>query len=300
MSRQVSFQLSPVVLFRWVAALGALALGAQQLAVLAWVAPAAWPALHILPFDLAHGLFGSANATQLASTVRDALCIYALSPLLVAFVLWRADRPVLRGWLWLLPLLGVLFNDKWLLLSAATWAMVLPPRQASLALFGQVAVYVALMLVHGYAVHGGTPLSCALMGNPWVLTPDERWDTLLADVLRMAVFQLLVFGVGWLGSAELRSRRRLAQANAELLATRHLLDEAVRASERLRIARELHDAVGHQLTAINLHLELAVRQAGAEAPLPLGHARELAQRLLAEVRAVVGIERRSAMSGEDA
>jgi len=66
----------------------------------------------------------------------------------------------------------------------------------------------------------------------------------------------------------------------------------MRGAERLRIARDLHDSVGHHLTALNLHLDLALRQSAAPAPASLQTARELSSALLAEVRAVVSTERR--------
>ena len=47
--------------------------------------------------------------------------------------------------------------------------------------------------------------------------------------------------------------RQEAQAlNRELLATRELLAQSSRQSERLRIARNIHDLLGHQLTGLIL------------------------------------------------
>ena len=59
---------------------------------------------------------------------------------------------------------------------------------------------------------------------------------------------------------------REARTNAELRAARELLAHGSRMAERLRIARELHDAVGHRLVALSLNLELAGHQAGEEKP----------------------------------
>ena len=58
--------------------------------------------------------------------------------------------------------------------------------------------------------------------------------------------------------------------------------ENERLSERLRISRELHDRLGHHLTALRLNLEVADRSGDA-----LAAARELSRGLLAEVREAV-------------
>jgi signal transduction histidine kinase len=63
------------------------------------------------------------------------------------------------------------------------------------------------------------------------------------------------------------------------------------ALERARIARDLHDAIGHHLTAMTLHLDLAKRQSAGKVTELLQAAHALAQRLLAEVRKVVSAER---------
>jgi signal transduction histidine kinase len=84
---------------------------------------------------------------------------------------------------------------------------------------------------------------------------------------------------------EARSRAELARANAELVSTRELLDESARLGERLRIARELHDGMGHHLAALSLNLEALAQR---EEPLPaLETARSLTRRLLDDVESVV-------------
>lgn len=105
------------------------------------------------------------------------------------------------------------------------------------------------------------------------------------------VFQAIAFGVAHVAMRERHGRVALAESNARLLATQSMLGDTVRAMERVRIARDLHDAVGHHLTALNLHLDLALRHAAAAAPESLRTSRELARGLLAEVRAVVSSER---------
>jgi two-component system sensor histidine kinase DesK len=128
------------------------------------------------------------------------------------------------------------------------------------------------------------------------LSPERYFDPLikhLSNGIMMFAMQFVAFGVGLLIAAERRSRITLTAANAQLHATQQLLADTVRAAERQRIARNLHDAIGHHLTALNLHLDLAQRQADAQSPAAdsLSTARGLAQDLLAEVRTAVSQER---------
>lgn len=89
-----------------------------------------------------------------------------------------------------------------------------------------------------------------------------------------------------------RQRDELAEVNAHLLSTRSLLEAGARDGERLRLSRELHDVAGHSLTALKLNLELALRLPDAEREAKIASARDLADALLDDIRAVVGQLRR--------
>jgi signal transduction histidine kinase len=107
-------------------------------------------------------------------------------------------------------------------------------------------------------------------------------------------FQLFSFGAARFAKRERDARAELTRTHAELLATRELFADGTRAVERLRIARELHDALGHHLTALSLQLEVA-RNVGDEcAKAPIEKARAITKELLGEVRAVVGTLREDA------
>lgn len=83
-------------------------------------------------------------------------------------------------------------------------------------------------------------------------------------------------------------RRQLAAANVELQAAGALLAESARDAERLRISRDLHDSLGHQLTVLSLELEVARHRADDGAREHVERAHALARSLLADVRATVG------------
>lgn len=108
-----------------------------------------------------------------------------------------------------------------------------------------------------------------------------------------ATFQAFAMLTTWFAVRADQANQLLAAVNADLLATRSLLEEGARDGERLRLSRELHDVAGHTLTALQLHLELArrlpdeaQRQARVEA------AQGLAESLLRDIRGVVSQLRR--------
>lgn len=102
-------------------------------------------------------------------------------------------------------------------------------------------------------------------------------------------FQILAFWTASLLARETGARQGLARANAELEATRELLVETHRVAERVRIARELHDLLGHHLTALALNLEVASHlvPADGEPRAQIELARDRAKALLGEVRDTV-------------
>src|SRR5262249_25114359 len=74
----------------------------------------------------------------------------------------------------------------------------------------------------------------------------------------LLVFKASEMVTAALARAESDLRQDQARINAELVSTRELLRESSKLGERLRISRELHDSVGHHLTALCLHLEAAL------------------------------------------
>ena len=79
----------------------------------------------------------------------------------------------------------------------------------------------------------------------------------------------------------------LRRLNAELRATRALLGESVRVNERTRISRELHDLLGHHLTALSLNLEVAGHLSEGRVKEHVQQAHTLARLLLTDVREAV-------------
>lgn len=118
--------------------------------------------------------------------------------------------------------------------------------------------------------------------------PGARmWELVLGAAIYGGLQMLSVAAV-WIQLRETAMRRELAVANTELRATTALLAESSRTAERLRISRELHDVIGHQLTALTLELEVAGHRTEPPARDHVVRARTLAKDLLGDVRSTVG------------
>jgi signal transduction histidine kinase len=105
-------------------------------------------------------------------------------------------------------------------------------------------------------------------------------------------FQLFAAGAAVLAEREAKARAELAIVNAELLATREVFAGTTRTAERLRIARDLHDTMGHRLTALRLQLEVAKNSAGEQQRDAVETSSEVARLLLDEIRDVLSAMRK--------
>jgi signal transduction histidine kinase len=114
------------------------------------------------------------------------------------------------------------------------------------------------------------------------------WVSGVAGGSAYAGFQVFALGRAWLEQRERTSREALTRTNAELRATQALLAENSRVAERLRISRDLHDALGHHLTALSLQLDVAARKSDGAAADHVQEAHAITRLLLSDVRSVVG------------
>jgi signal transduction histidine kinase len=169
------------------------------------------------------------------------------------------------------------------LASVVAMAIIVPWAQMSYFLIiiaWQVAMAAAPRKALGWAAFQ----TLAVIGTlAQALNPDLCWVIANSFALQL----LLVFTAQAL-RREAETSRTLAQANRELRSAQAIIANNVRDAERLRIARELHDAWGHQLTARGLQLEIASHVAEpGRANDHVMQAKGLARALLAKVRDVV-------------
>ena len=100
-------------------------------------------------------------------------------------------------------------------------------------------------------------------------------------------FIVLAFVTALVTKQQVEAREEQRRLNSELRATRTLLAESSRLSERMRISRELHDLIGHHLTALSLNLEVASHLVQGQAQEHVRQAQSVAKLLLGDVREVV-------------
>ncbi|MCM0594268.1 MAG: sensor histidine kinase [Gloeotrichia echinulata IR180] len=87
--------------------------------------------------------------------------------------------------------------------------------------------------------------------------------------------------------SERKSREELAIANEKLRQYARQIEHQATLEERNRIAREIHDSLGHSLTALNLQLETALKLSQsnpAKSQTFLARAKELGSQALQDVR----------------
>ena len=111
-------------------------------------------------------------------------------------------------------------------------------------------------------------------------------DAILQAALYIG-FSSFVFVTSLVARQQAQARDEQRRLNSELRATRALLAESTRLAERMRIARELHDLLGHHLTALSLNLEVASHVSTGKAQDHVRQAQSLAKLLLTDVREAV-------------
>ncbi|MDR9389919.1 MAG: sensor histidine kinase [Wenzhouxiangella sp.] len=133
----------------------------------------------------------------------------------------------------------------------------------------------------------------ALVVGLWVILSPEG-SLLLALVFMITSLGLVLFPfiASLLALQQLQARADLRRVNAQLLATQSLLAENTRIAERVRISRDLHDLMGHHLTALTLNLEAASHSSADDARSHVARAESVARELLGDVREVVSDLRR--------
>ena len=240
-----------------------------------------------------------------AQSLTGGAVLIIVSMLSVSLLIDAAEQ-----WQPLLTLITALFAlvVACFILFTSTWAQNSPQRLLS-TLWLQAAAIVSLYFLVDISF-------VAILGIVWVVQATEMFPIrttgwlLLASVSVFSLSQAFHWGdenlmLALTGSVTLglfhvfavlathraRSEQELreetAALNRELVATRELLSEHSRQSERLRIARDLHDLLGHHLTAQILQLEVATHITDGAGRQKVEQALALGKLLLSDLRTAV-------------
>ncbi len=192
--------------------------------------------------------------------------------------------------LYLGPLYGPharILSVGWLFLAGAAFPLVTAdPSDLALLAYAVTAGIILLPLRWGALL--GLLTTAALMVGTWTVDGAVDWSD---------TFVLITLTVGMLTVTQLIRTVNL------LRAARDEIHELAVAEERTRVARDLHDVLGHSLTTITVKTGLARRilESGADPARALAEVRDaerLSRQALTEIRATVSGYRRPSLAAE--
>ncbi|MEV6842474.1 histidine kinase [Actinoplanes sp. NPDC051411] len=174
--------------------------------------------------------------------------------------------------------------------AAPRWMYAVAPAMALFSLtrhgrrwfpvIGAAVAYTAYLLI------------TVVLAGPLGLDPGTRPDVGDAVVLAIWLFVLMLLG----GAAKIRSEQmaEVMKVRAEQARAREEQEKRQASEERLRIARELHDVLGHHLSLINVQAGVGLHlmdNRPEQAREALSAIKTASSEALREVRAVLGVLR---------
>ena len=150
-----------------------------------------------------------------------------------------------------------------------------------------VVVAVGLLVDPPYGAPATLLSALAALGVGWLVGERIGWDSTLSMVA-LGLGMIVVF--------------RMVRANSELRAAREELARLAVTADRERMARDLHDVLGHSLTTITVKAGLARRllERGEDgrAAVEVTDVERLGRQALADVRATVSANRATSLAAE--
>ncbi|WP_028649889.1 sensor histidine kinase [Nocardiopsis sp. CNT312] len=230
----------------------------------------------------------------------------AMSAHYAGFSVWPSAVALLPGTVSCV-LLGLLFRDRvdgrsnaapWLYwgslaVLALFCALLLNPvfRVLAMAMWWSVAVFVA-------RPGRGVVLTAVLLALHWCLVPVTRFEI---HVLPYALTQAFAVVYGLLLGASVLLSVWMWDITRDAVRTQRARALLAVADERLRFSRDMHDLLGHSLSALSVKAELAARlaeRAPERAESEIAEVRELARQSLQQVRSAVRGDRDADLAEE--
>ncbi|MDQ6937187.1 MAG: histidine kinase, partial [Actinomycetota bacterium] len=212
--------------------------------------------------------------------------------------------------------MGVVAGIAILVVFAAVYVVALPLgwREASGLIYVSIAIMIVLTAAETPFAHEDAFVMCVYIGVVCIAgLPVRQALPALAVITAVAVVTPAVVpswhaGVDWsvvvavtMTSFAMYGFFSLVRNNRALTAARAEVARLAAENERSRIARDLHDLLGHSLTTITVKAGLARRLADvdpARAAAEIGEVEALTRSTLADVRAAVSGYRDVSLAGE--
>lgn len=203
--------------------------------------------------------------------------------LLSSLGLWGLSEPKAQGW----------STFQWLpLLVLTTLPIFVMAYFWPSTLTGLLLVFPASLVGQRFSIRWAAiwvVIHSALVGYIMKCVLSVPKMTLL--MLIYGTLQAFAVLIARMARSESASRQELSRTLGELRATQELVVAGSRLAERMHIARELHDVMGHRLSAVSLSLEAAGRQVKGEGSENVSSAHDLVRGLLRELRDLVSTMR---------
>ncbi|MFK8032305.1 MAG: sensor histidine kinase [Gammaproteobacteria bacterium] len=179
---------------------------------------------------------------------------------------WQGYAFLLTG-IALVAWLGWSFPISFLPIYSIMWITLLP-----LFFTGRTSLVLLLVVMFG-----------------WYSIERFGWDSNdpFLEVALYATFHLFALFSSQAARRAEDATQHAQELNRGLLATQQLLSDAAKENERTRIARDLHDQLGHHMTALAINLQVASRLADGEVKEKVDQCHDLSKQLLGDVRKAV-------------
>lgn len=188
---------------------------------------------------------------------------------------------VLEEWFLLFAMISVIYIINWstFSISGIFYSLII-----SILLPWLMSVRLGVTLLIAQNILIGWQMFLEIMNTSEIENMEFNSVNLLFSMFGISSFSYVL---SLIACRQQNAKEELRKLNSELRATQVLLAESSRINERLRISRELHDLIGHHLTALSLNLELASHITDGKAQTQVKKAQSIARLLLSDVRDVV-------------
>jgi len=149
---------------------------------------------------------------------------------------------------------------------------------------------IVMMAQAPYILSRGQCWKLMLVSNfCYLLVAYLHWNSDYIFLSWVSMFALQAFAItsSLARVQESHLKQQLFEQNAELVDARSALAQKSQMEERLRIAGDLHDSIGHQLTALRLQLEALFQVVPEEIKPTVAISQQLSSDLLENIRGIV-------------